>query len=541
MVAAVVVAALIADHGPRAGEAVALAPPRIGPLKIVPRRSLSAERRRGVRATSETLPATAWVVSFDVSLARRSRLAIELGSRTDQLVLSRGSSALATLDADGRSSTLASRSGWGNASSHHVEIRGGVGDRLSVDGRPLPVVTARGGKLSFQIDRGHAVVRALIISAVADRASLLFHRLAELHARLPAGTFPLGADRHDRLYLSSSWTTGFWPGSLWQAAALEPAGGLFSQWALAATIHHVGRERADTHDVGFMYGQSSLAAWRARCRGVDAGVRTNAKSSALCTRLRDSVLAAANELLALAAGNPGAGTIPTNGTSPAAETIIDSMMNIGILPWATRITGNRAYRQLALHQAHVIAALLVRSDGSTIQAVHFDRPSGRIAFVGTHQGISDSSTWSRGQGWAVYGFAQAAVELHDRGLLGVAEHLASYVSQHLPAGGLPLWDYNAPPGSPVDVSAGVITAAGLLRLASACGQMSGACASPDRWVSLARGMLSAGLSKASAQPPIGFLSSQVLDGRLPTCCNGGELSFGLSYALEALKLERAAG
>jgi hypothetical protein len=518
-------------------------------LKIVPRLSLSAHRAGAVGATSEALPPTAWVVSFDVSLARQSRLVIGLGSDTDPLVLSRGSGAVPTLAAARRSSTLTNRAGWGNTSWRHVEIRGGIGARLSVDGQPFPVVTARGGKLSFQIGRGDAVLRALIISAASDRASLLFHRLAELHARLSDGAFPLGADRRDRLYFSSNWTTGFWPGALWQAAALEPAGGMFSQWALAATIHHLGRERADTHDVGFMYGQSSLAAWRARCRGVLADARTNvtgssadqSSRSALCTRLKDSVLAAANELLALAASNPGAGTIPTNDTSPNAETIVDSMMNIGILPWATRITGNRAYMQLALHQAHVIAALLVRPDGSTIQAVHFDRPSGRIAFIGTHQGIADTSTWSRGQAWAIYGFAQAAVELHDRGLLGVAQHLASYVSQHLPADGVPLWDYNAPPGSPVDVSAGVITAAGLLRLASACGQISGVCGSPEPWISLAREMLSAGLREAYGQPPIGFLSSQVLDGRLPTCCNGGELSFGLSYALEALKLERAAG
>jgi hypothetical protein len=217
-------------------------------------------------------------------------------------------------------------------------------------------------------------------------------------------------------------------------------------------------------------------------------------------------------------------------------------MNIAILPWATRVTGNPAYARLASHHAHVVASLLVRPDGSTAQSVHFDRASGRVLLIHTHQGLSNSSTWSRGQAWAVYGFAQAASDLHDRGLLRVAERVATYVASHLPAGGIPLWDYDAPAGAPVDVSAGVITAAGLLHLAAACHAIPGVCTDPGRWVPLARRMLAAALTRASGQPPLGFLGSQVLNERGRGCwCDGGELSFGLTYALEGLRLEQAAG
>jgi unsaturated chondroitin disaccharide hydrolase len=261
---------------------------------------------------------------------------------------------------------------------------------------------------------------------------------------------------------------------------------------------------------------------------------------ALCSRLRRSVVAAAHELVSLAASNRRAGTIPTNPHGPVADTIVDSMMNIAILPWATRLTGDRSFVRLASRHAHRVAALLVRGDGSTVQAVNFDRATGRVVSLATHQGISKTSTWSRGEGWALYGFAQAAADLHDRSLLRVAERVAGYVAGHLPAGGVPRWDYDAPRGAAVDVSAGVITAAGLMHLVSACRRLEPACPDAGRWASLSRRMLGGALRYASPRPPLGLLRGQELNEHGHGCwCNGGELIFGLTYALEALKLERA--
>jgi hypothetical protein len=393
-------------------------------------------------------------------------------------------------------------------------------------GRHVERAGSRAGRLTV------ARVENLIISSTP--ASLLLHRLAELHARLKPGQFPVGADRRDRLHISSTyWTSGFWPGALWQAAALAPAGGMFARWALAATVHHFGHESDDTHDVGFMYGQSSLQAYSALCRS--GGVRR----AMLCSRLKRSVVAAADELVRLAASNHRAGTIPTNSTGPIADTIVDSMMNIAILPWATRLTGDRDYVRVASRHAHRIAALLVRRDGSTVQAVNFDRATGRVVSLATHQGTSEKSTWSRGEGWALYGFAHASSDLHDRALLRVAERVARYVRGHLPAGGVPRWDYDAPTGAPLDVSAGVITAAGLMHLASACRQLSPPCPGASRWVSLSRAMLVAALRYASPRPPLGLLRGQVLNERAHRAWfNGGELIFGLTYALEALTLQR---
>jgi hypothetical protein len=137
-------------------------------------------------------------------------------------------------------------------------------------------------------------------------------------------------------------------------------------------------------------------------------------------------------------------------------------------------------------------------------------------------------------------FAQAATDLRDRGLLGVALRVAKFVVSHLRASAVPLWDYNAPPGAPIDVSAGVITASGMFHLASACRALRDSC-EPGGWIRVGRRMLSASLTRASAGPPLGFLGSQILNERGRGCwCDGGELIFGLTYALEGLRLEEAA-
>lgn len=475
------------------------------------------------------------MVSFDVWLAPGSRLQVGLGYGGEPVTLSSLGGGLRVGLAQRGSYALTTPPGWLGGGWWHFEA---TNTRLAIDGRSLPVGASSATAITFRSEAGHPRVNAVIATGSADRGLLLLHRLAELHARIRAGHFPVGATVRDRIvYGSTDWTSGFWPGALWQAAAVASGGGLFARWALAATLEHFGQERADTHDVGFMYGESSLAAWLALCRS------RSGPAPAQCALLKRSVLSAANELLALAASNPGAGTIPTNATSPQADTIVDSMMNIAILPWASRVTGDPKYARLASHQAHMIERLLVRADGSTAQAVNFDRITGRVLSIGTHQGLSNGSTWSRGEGWAVYGFAQAAVDLHDRGLLRVALRVADFIASHLPVGGIPLWDYDAPPGAPVDVSAGVISAAGLLHLATACRALTGVCSrDPGRWVALGRRMLAASLGRASEQPPLGFLSSQVLNERGRGCwCDGGELIFGLTYALEGLRREEIAG
>ena len=216
--------------------------------------------------------------------------------------------------------------------------------------------------------------------------------------------------------------------------------------------------------------------WRRgrRCAGAVGG-----HSRRPAARLERSVLTAADELLALAASNPGAGTIPTDAASVRGRH--DRRQHDEHRDLAVGEPRDRRRERTPgspRHQAQVIARLLVRPR-------RLDSSGGRTSIAGPvacfrsgpTRGCRATSTWSRGEGWALYGFAQAAADLHDRGLLRVALRVADFVASHLPAGGIPRWDYDAPPGAPVDVSAGVITAAGLFHLASACRALAGVCSS----------------------------------------------------------------
>jgi unsaturated chondroitin disaccharide hydrolase len=403
---------------------------------------------------------------------------------------------------------------------------------VAVDGRIVSRRRITGRRLRMQVVRGRARIDALLITHADRPSDLLLHRVAALHARTAPGRSPLATEDGGRVRFARGWTSGFWPGALWQASRIARRPEPFTRWALDATVAHVGDERMDTHDLGFMYGRSSLEAFRRLCpRRADA---------ATCTTLRESALTAAATLRDLAATNAAAGTIPMDSRSENADTIIDSVMNLSLLTWAGRTTGDRAFTDLAARHAHAVAGLLVDPGGATTQSVHTRRADGAVLRRHTHQGAGDDTVWARGQSWAVYGFAEIGRELRDPALVAVSERAARYVAAHLPKGGVPPYDYAAGPDAPIDVSSGVITAAGLYQLDAACRAMPRSCERPSRWASLGSRMLDASLAHASRRPPLGRLGSQVykLGGR-EAWMDDAELVFGIDYALEALAARAA--
>ena len=407
-----------------------------------------------------------------------------------------------------------------------------TGVALTPGGRRLSLRGRAGRALAIHLDRGRAQLDDVVLSGRGGRPALLVQRLADLHARVKPRSVLVGAEPSDRLHVRrGDWTRGFFAGALWQAAALE-RGRVFEDWALERTRANLGRETTDTHDLGFIYGISSLAAERRLCR-------RSAPPRKLCRRLRASARTAADTLLRLAATNAKAGTLPIRSPRPderETDTIIDSLMNLRLLYWATEATGNPRYRQVGALSARRVAQLLVREDGSTSQSVHFDRATGAVTRIHTHQGLAAGSTWARGQGWAVYGFTESAGALRDHDLLATAESTAQYVAEHLPASGVPNYDYAAP--WPPDTSAGVVTAAGLLRLGQLCDSWRGSCREGPRWRALGVRMLNASLGHVSGTAPLGFLDRQVGTLGGPPWDDRAELVYGLYYALEALRRAR---
>lgn len=370
---------------------------------------------------------------------------------------------------------------------------------------------------------------------VAERDTLLLHRVADIAARTPRGRFPLGDGADGRLRFSGGWTSGFWPGTLWGAARLAPHGP-FGDWALAASLARIGAEHTPIHDVGFMFGRSVATAYDRRCTGGAAG----RARPGVCARLRASGLAAAGTLVRLA-GTTATGLIPTDARGPRARTIIDSVMNLGLLTWATRVSGDRRYAALARTHATLLRDLLQRPDGSTFQAVTHERATGALLGRGTVQGLADDSTWARGQAWAIYGLAQIGRDLGDAPLVRASERAAAFWLRTAPGRGLPPFDLSAGRAAPRDSSAAAIAAAGMYRLARACAALPAACGTPARWRPAAERTLDIALSAVSTVPPLGRLGLQAgsVGPRGGRWDDRAELVWGLDFALEAAG-ERAA-
>jgi len=145
---------------------------------------------------------------------------------------------------------------------------------------------------------------------------------------------------------------------------------------------------------------------------------------------------------------------------------IDTMMNVGIILYAARESGDRKLRDIALRHARTTRRVLVRGDGSTGHEGVFDTDTGEFLHQTTHQGYRGDSCWSRGLSWAMYGFATVYEYSRDPHYLETAQACADFYITHSPSDGIPPWDFNAPAENRtlLDTSAAAIYAAGLLRL-----------------------------------------------------------------------------
>lgn len=378
-------------------------------------------------------------------------------------------------------------------------------------------------------------------NAYATETALLQQRVAELSTQVEPGLFPFAVD--DEMQLRSvdgiNWNSGFWAATLWGIADLTGTPEAVEH-ARNETIRHFGFESTRVHDQGFMYGESSVAAHERLCEGV-------AEPDPVCWRFRRSGLRAAQTLVKLSKGT-GQKIIPMTSRHCSdcarnwTETIVDSMMNLPLLYWAGRETGQKQYATLAKRHTNWIIRHLQRKDGSTFQAGRYRRSfSAKRARVirHTHQGLSNTSVWARGQAWSIYGFAMAGEEFRNRRFLSIAERNARWAWANLPPDRLPLWDYRAHPDDLRDVSAGVITAAAMFHLARACKKVKKGCRLPGFWADRARRVLSGSLARIRLDNPTGFLGDQAYAvGGRNSWYNNSELMFGINYALEAITLAR---
>ena len=262
------------------------------------------------------------------------------------------------------------------------------------------------------------------------------------------GAFPVGANR--------GWTTSFWPGMLWLAWELTDDDAFREAGSshVASFAERIERRLdIDTHDLGFLYTLSSVAPWRLLHD----------------ERARGAALAAADHLMTRFL--EPAGIVQAWGglddEEQSGRTIIDSLMNMPLLYWASEESGDPRYAQAARRHTAQLRDHIIRPDGTTFHTFWWDPTTGEPLRGSTQQGYTDDSCWARGQAWGVYGFALNYRHTKDESFLAAAITCADYFVEHLPADKVAFWDLDFSDGDdqPRDSSAAAIAVCGLLELA----------------------------------------------------------------------------
>ena len=287
------------------------------------------------------------------------------------------------------------------------------------------------------------------------RAEQQYTRLLQSHPDLTQFPYSVRPDGKLKDTPSEWWTSGFFGGSLWylyeytRKPQWQQAADRWSM-AMAKEQHNTG-----THDLGFMlycpFGNGFRLTQNAAYKPI---LLTGAQS--LATRFNPQVglIKSWNEFAGF--------TYPV---------IIDNMMNLELLCWAARTTGDSTLRRLSITHADNTLRHHFRPDGSTYHVVCYD-DHGQPLTKRTAQGAADNSAWARGQAWAIYGYTTMYRDTKLDRYRQQARKTADFFLNHpnLPADKIPYWDFNAPriPQEERDASAAAIVASALLELGQYC-------------------------------------------------------------------------
>lgn len=317
-----------------------------------------------------------------------------------------------------------------------------------------PLLTGAG----IALGAGEAAASPLAASPVRLRGALDY-ALAKLRAVAPGITsFPEITRFEKWTYVADGgWIGGFWPGTLW-LAHLDSGEARFRALGEAANDRLAPRRlEPRDHDLGFLFSPSWVTAYR---------LTGDAK-------WRDGAVDAANTLIQR--WNPTGryirawGRLGTPGN--AGRVIIDTMMNLDLLAFATEQTGDRKFLDIAIAHARTTQRHFLRADGSTPHVFDFNPDTGAAIGPNTVQGYSPTSCWARGQSWGIYGFTTMYRRTGLREFRDTARKMADYALSALTPDHVPVWDYRSPLGANdiKDSSAGAILACGLLDLAGVTG------------------------------------------------------------------------
>ncbi|MBO7662101.1 MAG: glycoside hydrolase family 88 protein [Clostridia bacterium] len=246
------------------------------------------------------------------------------------------------------------------------------------------------------------------------------------------------------------WTNGFWPAHMWQMYRMT-GDELYREEAIRTEemLDEALRDfRNLSHDVGFMWLIQS---------GVRYAMEKNRDSY-------DRTLYAAHMLASRF--NPNGFIRAWNGEGREGWAIVDCMMNLPLLYWASEETGDPRFRQIAMQHADTTLRYFVRPDGSCNHIVIFDANTGEFLDNPGGQGYASGSAWSRGQSWALYGFVLSFLHTGEQRYLDAAKQTANYFISQITDDWIPRCDFRQPDEPALkDNAAGNVAACGLLELA----------------------------------------------------------------------------
>lgn len=263
----------------------------------------------------------------------------------------------------------------------------------------------------------------------------------------------IGKDGNLVLVGPKDWCSGFFAGTLWQMYQYSHEqywreNAVSNTWLIESAKWHRG-----THDLGFMIGDSFGKAYQLTKEQSYRDVMLQAART-LCTRFL-----------------PKVGCIRSwdhNADKWKFPVIIDNMMNLEMLFEAYQLTGDKSFYDIAVSHANITMKNHFRDDYSSFHVVDYDPVTGAVRSRVTHQGYSDDSFWSRGQGWALYGYTMCYRYTHDQRYLEQAKNVAKFLFslKNMPEDGIFYWDMKDPaiPDAPRDASSAALVASAFYEL-----------------------------------------------------------------------------
>lgn len=297
-----------------------------------------------------------------------------------------------------------------------------------------------------------------VTQAQADTAFALAGRKLSAAAKA-SKRYPFGALAAQTRYQRTgptAWTSGFFPAELWTMYRWTGE----AKWLRQARkftnpLIRVANDRG-THDLGFMIGVPMQLAMALDPASVRERSYLNAEITAAKSLARR--------------WNSAVGAVKSADYNGRWGVIVDSAMNAPLMIKVGQLLGPEGDALVYFGEQHMLtlAEHFVRDNGSTFHRMAFNPKTGALIGPIAGQGLaSTSSTWARGQAWAINGFARSYELTGNPAFLKAAQATANYWMSRVPPGCVPAWDLDVSSDrAPRDSSAAAIASSGLLNLAA---------------------------------------------------------------------------